>query len=309
MKRFCCLLMAFACCFGQAFSQDSRDFQTLRSSVDSRVLQTYALSPSSSTIRDFQDSWKSGKTFLFIGDSVTDGNWGVKSNSKQRSYTDLNHIYGHGYMYICAAETMRRFPQRRYVFHNRGISGNTIVDMAVRWQNDCLDLQPDVLTVLVGINDVCAYRKSQDALLAPVAYEANYRALLDAALQENPHLQMILITPFIAPVGRYEKDYEQWLSLTNSYADIVRRLAKEYKATLIDAQRLFDKQIAKGGKFRPFSGKTQSAAEEEYPVFGKDVPRQGQISASYWIWDGIHPTAAGHALIAEQWQKKVRLGK
>lgn len=225
----------------------------------------------------WREDTKSGKTFLFIGDSITDGNWGVKSHTSKRSYKDLNHIYGHGYVYLCAAELMAEHPERQYVFHNRGISGNTIVDMASRWQQDCLDLHPDVLTIMVGINDICYYQAANDsvrAALSPQAYERNFRHLLDASLQQNPDLQIILMTPFIAQVGKYQQDWESWLALTQTYADVVKSLAQEYHATLIDTQAIFDDIFA------------------SYP----DVPM------SYWVWDGIHPTAAGHFLLSKAWR-------
>ena len=92
-------------------------------------------------MKDSFSKKEKGSVFLFIGDSITDGNWGVKSNTSKRSYKDLNHIYGHGYVFLCASELMSQYPEKEFVFHNRGISGNTIVDMASRWQQDCLDLQ------------------------------------------------------------------------------------------------------------------------------------------------------------------------
>lgn len=228
-------------------------------------------------MKDSFSKKEKGSVFLFIGDSITDGNWGVKSNTSKRSYKDLNHIYGHGYVFLCASEMMSQYPEKEFVFHNRGISGNTIVDMASRWQTDCLDLQPDVLTVMVGINDACYYQAGNDSVRASLsaqAYETNYRQLLDASLQQNPDLQIILITPFIAPVGKYQNDYDAWYTLVQSYADVVKSLAKDYDASLIDSQKLFEK------------------AWKKHP----------QTPVSYWVWDGIHPTAAGHSLMAKAWR-------
>src|ERR1700743_1528781 len=87
-----------------------------------------------------------GKTFLFQGDSITDGG---------RSFdTDWNHVYGQGYAYLITARINFDYPDRNYKFFNRGISGNTVNDMAARWQKDTLDIKPDVLSILIGINDV-----------------------------------------------------------------------------------------------------------------------------------------------------------
>ena len=86
-----------------------------------------------------------GSKILFQGDSITDGNRG-------RS-TDPNHILGHGYVFIIAAKYGAAFPERNLDFMNRGISGNTVLDLEKRWQKETLDLKPDVLSVLIGVND------------------------------------------------------------------------------------------------------------------------------------------------------------
>ncbi len=85
---------------------------------------------------------------LYIGDSVTDGGWGRSGGSMapsdQRNQKDLNHIYGHGYMFICAAHYESTQPYAGLQFFNRGISGNTLDDLKSRWQQDVLDLKPDM---------------------------------------------------------------------------------------------------------------------------------------------------------------------
>ncbi len=139
-----------------------------------------------------------GPRVVFIGDSITDGNWGCvyhyKKTSAERSQTDLNHIYGHTYMSLVATWYETRHPRAGYQFYNRGFSGHKLADLANRWQEDVLDLHPDVVSVLVGVNDT-----------------------------------------------------------------------------------LFEKLIRR------------------------------QPRPSYWIWDGIHPTPAGHRKMAECWLRHVRL--
>ena len=94
---------------------------------------------------------------LFIGDSITDGNWGnscgMPTSSDERSQWDMNHIYGSGYMYLCATHYQGNYPEREYEFFNRGISGNTLADLQARWQKDVLDINPDVLSILIGTKD------------------------------------------------------------------------------------------------------------------------------------------------------------
>ena len=98
-----------------------------------------------------------GPRVVFIGDSITDGNWGCvyhyKKTSAERSRTDLNHIYGHTYMSLVATWYETRHPRAGYQFYNRGFSGHKLADLANRWQEDVLDLHPDVVSVLVGVND------------------------------------------------------------------------------------------------------------------------------------------------------------
>lgn len=100
----------------------------------------------------------SGPRVLFIGDSITDGNWGnacgMPKPTAERSLWDMNHIYGSGYMYLCASHYQGDFPEKEYAFFNRGISGNTLRDLEKRWEEDVIGMKPDVLSVLVGTNDV-----------------------------------------------------------------------------------------------------------------------------------------------------------
>ena len=95
---------------------------------------------------------------LFIGDSITDGNWGnscgMPKSSDERSQWDMNHIYGSGYMYLCATHFQGDYPELNYQFFNRGISGNTLSDLQERWQKDVIEIKPDVLTILLGTNEL-----------------------------------------------------------------------------------------------------------------------------------------------------------
>ena len=89
------------------------------------------------------------KRVLFIGDSITDGNWGNSKYWNQpcsdRDLNDMNHIFGHGYMYLCASKLMAEYPDQ-YQFFNRGISGNTVQDLAARWQVDAVDVNADIVS-------------------------------------------------------------------------------------------------------------------------------------------------------------------
>lgn len=227
-----------------------------------------------------------GRRVLFIGDSITDGNWGnacgMPKPSSERCLWDMNHIYGSGYMYLCASYYQGSFPEKEYEFFNRGISGNTLNDLEQRWEEDAIQMQPDVLSVLVGTNDVHYYLQGDKKEPFDFdAWEKRYRSLLDRSLQADSKLKIVLGAPFVAKVGNMRKseDFAERDSLVRHCADIVEKIAKDYHAIYLPFDTLFDGIL----KTCPTS---------------KDT---------YWIWDGIHPTPAGHKRMADMWIERVNL--
>jgi lysophospholipase L1-like esterase len=133
-----------------------------------------------------------GERVLFQGDSITDMGRGRTA--------DPNHLLGHGYAFLVAARYAAAYPERAVVFINRGVSGNTVADLAARWKTDTLDNRPDVLSVLIGINDIYFSMMSGKPLNVP-AIEARYDELLTAAYQQNPKIKFILYPPRPAQRG------------------------------------------------------------------------------------------------------------
>jgi lysophospholipase L1-like esterase len=218
------------------------------------------------TIAGFTDKMKQDHlVFLFQGDSITDGNRGRNN--------DPNHIMGHGYAFSIASRVGARFPAKGLTFYNRGISGNTISDLKSRWEKDTLALKPDVLSILVGVNDTDLGLKQKDAE-ATINYEQGYRSLLNQTKTQFPDCLLVLCEPFIAPVGRVKENWENWQKEMEKKQEVVQRLSKEYRTIFVPLQKVF-----------------QEAAT--------------RASADYWVWDGIHPTVAGHELIAQEWLKQV----
>lgn len=224
------------------------------------------------------------KRVVFIGDSITDGNWGnvynYKKTSAERSQTDMNHIYGHSYVMLIASDIQSSRPRSGYSFFNRGFSGHKLCDLAARWQEDVLDLHPDILSVLVGTNDIHAWLDDgggEDFDFG--AWKDGYGRLLQQVRDQNPSVRLVLCTPFVARQGSLAESptYDMRERLTRRMAAVVRELCVEYDAVCIPFDTLFDKLIPK------------------------------QPAPSYWIWDGIHPTPAGHRRMADLWKKKVRL--
>ncbi|MFA5191231.1 MAG: SGNH/GDSL hydrolase family protein [Verrucomicrobiia bacterium] len=162
-----------------------------------------------------------GARILFQGDSITDGNRG-------RSM-DPNHILGHGYVFIIAARHGAAFPGAKLDFMNRGVSGNTVLDLEKRWQKDTLDLKPDVLSIFIGVND-----NSKGVPLDQ--YEQAYDKLISEARTANPKLRLVLGEPFVKPTGKVNDGIRK-------RQEIVSRLAKKHGAALVRYQRVFDEAV------------------------------------------------------------------
>lgn len=221
-----------------------------------------------------------GRRVLFIGDSVTDGGWGrsggLMKPSAERNLRDLNHIYGHSYMLFCASYFESLYPEKELEFMNRGISGDDLSRLEKRWEEDAISLEPDVLSLLIGTNDV-SYHLEQRAQ-EPFDFESweqRYRALLDKVRTARPNVKLVLGTPFAAKVGRIGQaaDYEERMRLLEQLTTVISRIAADYDAVLVRYDVLF------------------GSLPSRYPTVGMD----------HWIWDGIHPTAAGHRLMADLW--------
>ncbi|MGD0093606.1 MAG: SGNH/GDSL hydrolase family protein [Planctomycetota bacterium] len=197
---------------------------------------------------------------LFQGDSITDGNRGRSA--------DPNHILGHGYAFIIAAKYGAVLAERNLTFMNRGVSGNKVADLEKRWKSDTLDLKPDVLSILIGVNDVSAN--------VPVEqYEQVYDKLLADTQAANPDVRLVLCEPFTLAVGNVKQKWEPWSENVKQRREIVAKLAEKHHAALVCWQKVFDDACQKA-------------------------------PAEHWIWDGVHPTYSGHQLMADEWVRAVR---
>jgi lysophospholipase L1-like esterase len=214
--------------------------------------------PQAATLHPHPD----GLTILFQGDSITDG-------GRWREGSDLNHIMGQSYPYLLSSRLTYDYPQRRLKFINRGISGNTVADLLGRWQPDAIDLQPDIISILVGVNDLDRFMQG-DKDHAADQFEKRYRGLLSLTKDKLPKARLILCEPFLLPVGRIAASWDRYSSELAVRQNIVRQIAAEFNAEYIHFQRAFNKAL-------------------------------NEAPADYWIWDGIHPTPAGHELLAREW--------
>lgn len=202
------------------------------------------------------------KTFLFQGDSITD--WG-------RNRDDLKSL-GMGYPLVTAANIGSKYPQK-FQFINKGISGNRIVDVYARIKCDILNLKPDYMSILIGINDVWHELGAQNGIAAP-KFEKIYSMLIEEIKEELPEIKLFILEPFVTPGTATDEKIEYFQTETKLRAESAKRIAEKYSLTFIPLQEVFDEAMK-------------------------------QAPASYWTLDGVHPTAEGHGLISAELSKAV----
>lgn len=209
---------------------------------------------------------KPNSTVLFIGDSITD------VARIRHDEMDL----GKGYALLLGSYLMNKYPNYDLNIYNRGIGGDTLADLKNRWEKDCLNLNPDIVTILVGINDVWWHIDEEEEKLDDAAlekFEENYRWLLKT-LAHRSDARVVLMEPFVLP---YPKDRIQWRKHLDPRIQIVRRLANEYHAVFVPLDGILN-ALGIQNRFQTYTGE-----------------------------DGVHPTFAGHAAIAEAWKEYVGL--
>lgn len=204
---------------------------------------------------------KKDSLILFQGDSITDCS---------RLRDDGNDL-GKGYAMMTAAAFNAMYPEMHVRFLNRGISGNRAINLKERWQEDCIDLRPDVVSILIGINDTWRKFDRQDPTTVE-AFKESYHYIL-TEIKEKLDAKIIIMEPFLLPVKEEQK--KLWREDLDPKINAARELAREFNATYI-----------------PLDGIFASAAVKREP--------------SFWAADGVHPTQAGHALIAKAWLENIK---
>lgn len=206
-----------------------------------------------------------GPLVLFQGDSITDA-----GRNRARLQPNEAGALGTGYPLLIASAVLRERPDRAYRFFNRGISGNKVPDLEARWQTDTLGLRPDVLSVLVGVNDF--WHSLTHGYTGTVSdYEIGYTALLEATRAALPELQLVVLEPFALRTGAVDA---RWYPEFDQRRAAAGKVAKRTGAVFVPLQDMFDQLAA-------------------------------QSDPEYWAADGVHPTPAGHAAIAERWRQAV----
>jgi len=200
------------------------------------------------------------KRILFQGDSITDA-------GRSRSEDRVNK--GYGYPTVCSAILGAKYPGE-YEFINRGIGGNRIVDLYARIKADVINLAPDYMSILIGVNDVWHELGSGNGVELE-RFEKMYRILLDDTLKRLPNVKIVLCAPFVLEGVATQAQYEEFLQVYD-YAKVVRKLAEEYGFPCLELQERM----------------TELASKSE---------------TKYYLADGVHPSVAGAKLIADEWLK------
>lgn len=201
---------------------------------------------------------------LFQGDSVTD--------CLRKNY-DTGFSMGCGYPRLIQTDLCLNRPDIEVL--NCGISGNRVTNLLARWKKDCINLHPDILSILIGVNDVWHELSLQEGVDAEL-FEETYRVLLQYTKRMLPETKLILLGTYLTHGTATNGEHWEWF-----YSEVARRnaitrqLAAEFGADFLNLQAVFDEAC-------------------------KTFP------ADHWTQDGVHPTAAGHRLIANAWEIKMQ---
>ena len=207
------------------------------------------------------------KVIVFQGDSITDSGRNKRQQDPNRSFS-----LGNGYVNFIAAQLLALHPSDSWLCYNRGISGNKVFQLAERWQEDCLDLKPDILSILIGVNNFW-HTLTHGYEGTAETFERDLRALLDRTMQALPDIKIIVGEPF-AVAGGTAID-ENWYPAFDDYRTAAGNVASDYNTAWIPYQSLFDEALTKA------------------PV-------------EHWCPDGVHPDPAGSYLMAQAWLKAIQ---
>ncbi|MDA0658983.1 MAG: SGNH/GDSL hydrolase family protein [Planctomycetota bacterium] len=207
-----------------------------------------------------------GDTILFQGDSITDASRSRDAQNQENAQAQM----GSGYAWLAASSLLVDYPAANLKIYNRGISGNKVFQLNERWKVDCVDLQPDVLSILIGVNDYW-HNKVGDYKGTIETYATDYRKLLERTHKELPDVKLVLCEPFLAVCGNVDAT---WLPTFQEFSEVAHKLAEEFHATWV-----------------PFHAMIQRASQVALP--------------EVWAKDGVHPSADGASLMAHTWLRAV----
>ena len=203
-------------------------------------------------------SLKKGGVMLFQGDSITDA-----GRNKKDPKPNEQKSFGKGYAWMAASQLLISNPAHKLTLHNRGISGNKVHQLAARWDKDCIDLKPDILSILIGVNDIWhGLNGRYDGTVK--TYEDDFHALLERTKTALPNVKLMICEPFVLKCGAVN---EKWFPEFNKYRAAAKKMAKAHQAVFVPFQSMFDQAV----KYAP---------------------------PNHWAGDGVHPSPHGASLMA-----------
>ena len=208
-----------------------------------------------------------GDVILFQGDSITDSG----RNRDDNTYNNAK-VLGSGYPLIAGASLLEKFASLKLKIFNKGISGNKVFQLAERWDTDCLEIKPDVLSILIGVNDIWHKLNGQYNGTVEI-YRNDYITLLERTKNVLPDVRLIICEPFAVKGVKAVDD--KWYPEFYEYQKASKDIAAQFGAIFIPFQKIFDE----AQKYAP---------------------------GIYWTGDGVHPSLAGAQLMAKAWLAAVR---
>ncbi len=205
---------------------------------------------------------KKGDVILFQGDSITDA-----GRNKQNEGFNNPSSLGSGYVFLAGATLLEKYAPFDLKIYNKGISGNKVFQLAERWDKDCLDIKPSVLSILIGVNDIW-HTLDGNYNGTIEKYRNYYDKLLERTKKALPDVKLIICEPFAVPGVKAVDD--KWYPGFYDYQRTVKELSIKYNAVFVPFQKVYDEA-------------------------------QKRAPGAYWTGDGVHPSIAGAQLMARTW--------
>ena len=206
-----------------------------------------------------------GQVILFQGDSITDA-----GRDKKNQIANDQKGFGRGYAWMAASQLLISKPNHNLTLHNRGISGNKVHQLDARWDKDCLKIKPDILSILIGVNDIWHGLNGRYDGTAKT-YEDDYRKLIKRTRTILPNVKLVICEPFVLRCGAVN---DKWFPEFNKYRAAAKKIASENNAVFVPFQSMFDEAIK-------------------------------YAEPKHWAGDGVHPSSHGASLMAHFWLQAV----
>lgn len=204
---------------------------------------------------------KQSVKIVFLGDSITDAGKSLAGGSMVS--------IGQGYAMLIAARLGLKYPGQ-FEFVNAAVCGSRVTDLYARIKTDAWNQKPNIVSILIGVNDVWHDFDEIPAGVETSRFERIYRLLLEDTIERDPKVQFLLLEPFALRASATEAHWDEFHAEVLLRAEVVKRIAEDFHAYFVPLQKPLEEA---------------SKLQQE----------------NYWLADGVHPTPAGHQIIANAW--------